>query len=62
VSLARSNDVPVDWGQLLRDLLHWGNESKFVQHAWARSYWGTSGEETNQENQVAPAASAEKGD
>lgn len=40
VSLARSRDVPIDFRRLLRDLTFWNHPERFVQLAWARSYWG----------------------
>ncbi|MCL6622969.1 MAG: type I-E CRISPR-associated protein Cse2/CasB [Syntrophobacterales bacterium] len=40
VGLLKSNEVPVDWQQLLKDLLNWDHENQFVQRKWARSFWG----------------------
>jgi len=40
VGLLKSNDIPVDWSQLLKDLLIWDHEEQFVQRNWARSFWG----------------------
>jgi CRISPR system Cascade subunit CasB len=40
VGLLRSNEIPVDWAQLLRDLRKWGHEDRFVQRRWARAFWG----------------------
>lgn len=31
--------VPVDWGQLLRQLPHWNAGTRWVQRDWARAYW-----------------------
>ncbi|NLX42971.1 MAG: type I-E CRISPR-associated protein Cse2/CasB [Chloroflexi bacterium] len=39
VSFLKSREVPVDWGQLLSDLLAWGAPDGFVQKRWARSFW-----------------------
>jgi CRISPR system Cascade subunit CasB len=40
VSFLKSKEVPINWNQLLRDLQAWGHEDRFVQKAWARSFWG----------------------
>lgn len=40
ISFLCSKDVPVNWHQLLRDILDWGRPSHQVQKAWARSFWG----------------------
>lgn len=34
-----SNRVRVNWPLLLQHLLHWTNPNRFVQQAWARSYF-----------------------
>ena len=34
-----SNQVRVDWTQLLVDLLYWTHPARFVQQNWARSYF-----------------------
>jgi CRISPR system Cascade subunit CasB len=39
VTLLRSKEVPVDWEQLLRDLLSWRAEKRPVQRRWARHFW-----------------------
>lgn len=39
VSLLRSKEVPVDWQRLLRDVLGWEHDSRYVQRAWAREFW-----------------------
>lgn len=39
VTLLRSKDVPINWEQLLRDLLWWGAENRPVQRRWARAFW-----------------------
>ncbi len=39
VGLLRSNNIPVNWSQLLSDIHRWGWESRSVQRAWANAYW-----------------------
>jgi CRISPR system Cascade subunit CasB len=34
-----SRRVPVDWSCLLKDLLYWTHENRFVQQDWARTYF-----------------------
>lgn len=50
VGLLRTNDIPVNWVQLLRDIQGWDWESRSVQRAWARSYWGRGQRDANQES------------
>jgi CRISPR system Cascade subunit CasB len=47
VSLLKSSEIPVplDWRQLLRDILHWDHEKRFVQREWAREFWQRKDEE-----------------
>lgn len=40
VRFARSNRVPVNWRQLLLDLLQWEYPSRHVQRKWAEAYFG----------------------
>jgi CRISPR system Cascade subunit CasB len=56
VALASSNDVPVNWEQLLKDMNNWDHPEQFVQRNWARGFWGRPSA-TNQ-----PEATAAKGE
>lgn len=40
VSFLKSKEVPVNWHQLLSDLLAWGHPDRYVQQRWARAFWG----------------------
>jgi CRISPR system Cascade subunit CasB len=40
VALARENAVAVDWAQLMADIRHWDHPERFVQLAWAHTFWG----------------------
>ena len=40
VSLLKSKEVPIEWHQLLSDLLGWGHPDRYVQRQWARAFWG----------------------
>ena len=39
VKLATSHQVGVDWLQLLKDLIYWTHEDKFIQKTWARDFY-----------------------
>ncbi len=39
VSLLKSKDVPINWRRLLKDILSWDHEDRFVQQQWAREFW-----------------------
>jgi len=40
VSLLRSKDVSLDWGQLLYHITNWNHMRRWVQRQWAQSFWG----------------------
>jgi len=44
VSFLRSKEVPVNWHQLMRDVMAWGHPDRYVQQRWARSFWGNRGQ------------------
>ena len=39
VGLLSAKETPVDWAQLLRDVLAWSHPTRRVQRAWARAFW-----------------------
>ncbi len=41
VALAKGKDIPINWGQLLKDIRCWDHEARFVQRNWARDFWAT---------------------
>jgi CRISPR system Cascade subunit CasB len=43
VHFAHSCRVPVNWPQLLEDVLHWQDAGRHVQRRWAASYFGELG-------------------
>lgn len=45
VRLAASDDLPIDWGELLRDVMAWEREDHGVQLRWARDYFVGAGRE-----------------
>jgi len=46
VSFLKSKEVPVNWHQLLSDVLAWGNPDRYIQKQWASAFWGRPTEET----------------
>ncbi len=39
IRLASSNNIGVDWLQLLEDLVYWTHEAKFIQKQWAQDFF-----------------------
>lgn len=39
VTLLRTEQVSLDWRQLLKDLLYWNHERRFVQQRWAKGFY-----------------------
>jgi len=39
VSYLKSKEVPIEWSQLLADVLAWDHPERYVQRRWARSFW-----------------------
>jgi len=48
VKLLKSKNVPVDYAQLLKDILNWDHEERFVQWNWSRDYWRGLTDEPNE--------------
>jgi CRISPR system Cascade subunit CasB len=42
VSLLKAKGIPIDWGQLLRDLRKWDRAERTVQRNWSRDFWAHS--------------------
>ncbi len=45
VSLAKSENVPIDYVTLLEDLRYWDSDKRWVQQRWAASFWTANGAE-----------------
>ncbi len=43
ISFLKAKAIPVNWPQLLADLRGWGHPERYIQHSWARSFWGGTG-------------------
>jgi len=42
VGLLKAHEIPIDWAQLLSDILSWHWDTRAVQREWARAFWGQS--------------------
>ena len=40
IGLLKSKEIAVNWNQLFRDVKNWDGDKRYVQNAWARSFWG----------------------
>jgi CRISPR system Cascade subunit CasB len=49
---------PLDWKQLLRDLVSWEHEDRFVQKQWARGFWWTPAPKTDADTATEPSEAA----
>ena len=60
VNQLRSETIPVNWLQLLRDLRFWDADGRRVQRRWARAFWSASaGQDTAGTPQDVPASESE---
>jgi CRISPR system Cascade subunit CasB len=57
ISLLRSEDIPVDWLQLLRDIRGWDRDDRRVQRRWAQAFWGAAVPTTSEPSTATTAAS-----
>ena len=48
ISFLRSQEVPVNWHQLMFDVLAWGSPSRYVQKRWAQSFWADRSSSSNE--------------
>lgn len=39
ISLLKSQDIGINWHQLVFDLNYWSHDERFVQKHWAQNYW-----------------------
>lgn len=46
IGLLRGKEIPVNYAQLLRDIIAWDRDDRRVQRTWARAFWSrTAGEQ-----------------
>jgi CRISPR system Cascade subunit CasB len=44
-------DIKINYDLLLGDVIRWGHPNKFVQKAWAKSFWGYKDKRDEEENE-----------
>ena len=57
ISLLKTNDMPIDWAQLLRDVIRWDYDED-VQRNWARAFWAADPKPETTETNAAPETDA----
>jgi CRISPR system Cascade subunit CasB len=57
ISLLKSQDIPVDWRQLLRDVINWDDDDRFVQRNWSKAFWGAGAQENSNDTTTTTEAS-----
>jgi len=55
IGLLRTDDVPVDWVQLLRDVQRWDAPGGRVHRQWANAFWGQGATEGSSDSAPADA-------
>lgn len=51
IGLLKSKEIAVNWNRLFKDVKNWNNDSRYVQNAWARSFWGNFSSDKNKEQE-----------
>ena len=51
IGLLKAKEIAVNWEQLFKDVQFWNSDKSRVREHWARSFWGNSGSDSNQNNQ-----------
>lgn len=57
VGLLKTNDTPIDWAQLLRDVIRWDYDEN-VQRNWARGFWAADQKPETTATDAAPGTDA----
>lgn len=47
VSLAKSKQIAVNYHNLMHDLKYWDHDERFVQLRWAKDFWGSNDENSD---------------
>jgi CRISPR system Cascade subunit CasB len=61
IGLIKTNDLPIDWGQLLRDIIRWDFDED-VQRNWAKAFWAADPKPETAEPDAAPETDASTAD
>ena len=40
IALAKGEDIPIGWRELLKGIRFWDYDDRFIQRKWARDFWG----------------------
>jgi CRISPR system Cascade subunit CasB len=51
VGLLKSKEIAVNWNQLFKDVKNWNSDKRYVQSAWARSFWGNFSSDKNKKSE-----------
>jgi len=43
--------IAVNWNQLFKDVKNWNSDERYVQNAWARSFWGNFSSDKNKKSE-----------
>jgi CRISPR system Cascade subunit CasB len=57
ISLLKSQDISVDWRQLLHDVINWDDDDRFVQRNWSKAFWGAGMQESSNDTTTTTEAS-----
>ena len=52
IGLLKSKEIAVNWNQLFRDIKNWNSDKRYVQTAWARSFWGNFSSDKKQKDKT----------
>ena len=47
ISFLKSKEMPINWHQLLFDVMAWGHPDRYAQKDWARAFWGRPQKDQN---------------
>ncbi len=42
IQFLRAQEIPVNWSQLLHDVMNWDNPRRSVQRSWAHGFWASA--------------------
>jgi len=52
IGVLKSKDIPVNWHQLLADVLAWGHPNRYVQRNWAHAFWSRAASEPEPQSET----------
>ncbi|HXG84297.1 MAG TPA: type I-E CRISPR-associated protein Cse2/CasB [Pyrinomonadaceae bacterium] len=51
IGLLKSKEIAVNWNLLLNHVTNWNSDKRYVQTAWARSFWGNFSSDKNKKSE-----------